>query len=384
MAIKTLPTVAILLADSGGGHRASARSLAEALSSRARPLLVNLLDDYAPFPFNRFSAVYGPLVNHAPRLYHLIYQAGASRDLLAFAQHSAYPLVRRPIAAAFKATPPDLVISVHPMQNAVPLRALRAMGNTAPFVTVVTDPFSPPAAWFCPDVDLCVVASEEAHTIALNAGMPESRIRVIGLPIRGAFASLRGQPKPALRARLGLDPRCPLVLLSGGGAGIGRLLSLSRAIARQLAAGSQPTQMAIIAGHNRPLVDQLRSESWPIPVTVLGYVEEMANWLAASDLLVTKAGPGTLAEAACLGVPVIITGYIPGQEAGNVSWVEKAGAGMFSSDPEHVANIVAAWLLPENTTLAQMSANASALANPDAAGEIADAVLALLADPADV
>jgi 1,2-diacylglycerol 3-beta-galactosyltransferase len=378
MPINTLPTVAILLADSGGGHRASALGLSEALTAKSDPILVNLLDDYAPFPFNQFSAMYGPLVNRAPGLYHLIYRASASRTRLALAERSAYPWVRRPITAAFRAAPPDLVISVHPVQNGVPLRALRGMGNPAPFVTVVTDPFTPPVAWFCPGVDLCIVASEAARAVALSAGMAPSKVRVIGLPLRKAFADLRGQPRPMLRKRLGLTPHHPMVLMTGGGAGIGKLLPLARSITHRLAGSSSPAQMTIITGNNHALADQLKAENWPITVTVLGYVEAMADWLAASDLLITKAGPGTLAEAACVGVPMIVTGFIPGQEAGNIAWVEQGGAGLFADDPDHVADLVTTWLLPENPTLAQMSAAALALGTPNAANEIADAVLSLV------
>ncbi len=74
-----LPRVAILMADSGGGHRAAARSLAEAFEGKAKVSFLNILDDYAPFPFNTFSASYGPAVNYAPWLYHLIYRVGESR-----------------------------------------------------------------------------------------------------------------------------------------------------------------------------------------------------------------------------------------------------------------------------------------------------------------
>jgi 1,2-diacylglycerol 3-beta-galactosyltransferase len=77
-------------------------------------------------------------------------------------------------------------------------------------------------------------------------------------------------------------------------------------------------------------------------------------------------------------VPLIITGYIPGQEDGNVAWVERAGAGVLAEDPDAVAARVADWLRPGNTALAEMATNVSALAVPDAAGAIADTALALL------
>ena len=138
-------------------------------------------------------------------------------------------------------------------------------------------------------------------------------------------------------------------------------------------------QVTVIAGRNSVLERRLRAETWPIPVTVLGYVNNMAEWLAASDLLITKAGPGALAEAACLGTPVLITGYIPGQESGNVTWAEEHGAGVFEPDLDRIADLAAEWLQPGNPTLARMSAAANAIAQPDAACQIAHAALELLA-----
>lgn len=373
----TLPNVAILLADSGGGHRSAARSLAEALDGQARVSLVNLLDDVAPFPFNRFSEIYGPMVNTTPWLYRLVYRTFTSRRRVELTERIVYPFVRRRLASALVADCPDLVISVHPLQTTVPLRALRAAGSRAPFVTVVTDPVTAPAAWFCPEVDLCIVATEEVRQSALAAGLSPSRVRVIGLPVRRAFWAVRDRPKPEARSRLGLDPALPLVLVTGGGAGIGRTLPMARAVAGQLALSHTPVQMAIIAGRNRALGRRLRDEPWPLPVTVLGFVENVADWLAAADLLITKAGPGTLAEAACVGVPVIITDFIPGQEEGNVAWVERCGFGHFVHQPQQVAELVSRLLQPDNPLLAEMTARARAAAWPQAADQIAAEALAL-------
>lgn len=372
-----LPEVAILMANSGGGHRSAARSLAEALDDRAHVSLLNLMDEYAPFPINTFSVTYGPWVNYAPWSYQLMYRMFASRRRVEFTERAAYPLVRRPLADVLAKANPDVVITVHPVQTYVPLRVLRELGNNAPFVTVVTDPVSPPAAWFCRDVDLCVVATEPARAVALSHGVPPDRVRVIGLPVRRAFAEASLQPKPEARARLGLDPERRLVLLSGGGAGIGRLLPMARALGQRLKTRSARAQLAIVAGHNRPLMQRLRSQTWPIPVTVLGFVEEMANWLAAADLLITKAGPGTLAEAACARVPVVITGYVPGQEEGNVTWTESHGAGIFIREPQRVAALVHDWLQPGNRTLEQMASSTQSIARCSASSEIADAALRL-------
>ena len=377
--MKSLPRVSILTANAGGGHLAAAESLAEALADEAHVSILRLMDDHTPFPISRLSAGYGPLVHYAPRLYHMVYRLAASRSRLVLTERAVYPLVRHRMAAVLRDQEADLWISVHHLQIDTVLWLLREQGSTAPFVTVVTDPVTPPVAWFSPDVDLCVVASEAARDVALACNVPHDRVRVIGLPIRRAFAELRGRPKAEMRVRLGHDPERPLILMSGGGAGVGRLLPIARAVTHALRGHRAQPQVAIIAGRNRMLERRLRDETWPIPVAVLGYVNNMAEWLAAADLLITKAGPGTLAEAACLGTPTLITGYIPGQEAGNVTWTVKHGAGVFEPDTDRIADLVTDWLQPGSSALARMSAAASALAQPDAARQIALAALGLLA-----
>jgi 1,2-diacylglycerol 3-beta-galactosyltransferase len=377
--LSNLPRVSILTANAGGGHLAAAESLAEALADKAHVSILRLMDDYTPFPISRVSAGYGPLVHYTPQLYHMAYRFAASRARLILTERAVYPLVRRRFDVAMRSQEADLWISVHHLQIDTALWLLRKQGSAAPFVTVVTDPVTAPVAWFSPKVDLCVVATETARAVALGCGVPSDRVRVIGLPIRRAFAEMRGRPKAEVRSHLGLFPDRPLILMCGGGAGVGRLLPIARAVTRALREHSAQPQVAIIAGRNSVLERRLRAESWPIPVTVLGYVNNMAEWLAAADLLITKAGPGALAEAACLGTPALITGYIPGQEAGNVTWTVEHGAGVFEQDTDRIADLVAEWLQPGNPALARMSAAASELGQPEAARQIAHAALGLLA-----
>ncbi|MCX6030261.1 MAG: glycosyltransferase [Chloroflexi bacterium] len=380
----TLPKIAIIMAHAGGGHVTAARSLAEALEGKAQVVFLNLLDEHAPFPLNHLSAAYGPWVNYAPWTYQKIYELFSAPWSVEMIQRAAYPFVRNQVAAVLKAVAADLVISVHSVQVTIPLRALREISPQTPFVTVVTDPVTPPIAWFASDADLCVVATEPARKVALACGLPADRVQVIGLPVRRAFLTVCGQPKAALRAQLGLDPALRTVLLTGGGAGIGKLLAPARAIAGRLAASRTPAQMAIIAGNNRELLKRLRAQQWPLPVMLLGYVENMAEWMAASDLLITKAGPGTLAEAACVGLPVLITEFIPGQEAGNVSWVVDHQAGVYAPKPEQVAPLVDELLRPGNPQLELMAGQALNIARCDASEKIAQAALALYHRTAEV
>jgi 1,2-diacylglycerol 3-beta-galactosyltransferase len=59
---------------------------------------------------------------------------------------------------------------------------------------------------------------------------------------------------------------------------------------------------------------------------VLGFAESMPEGCAAPTWSSGKAGPGTIAEAACCGAPLLLTSHLPGQERGNARLVAEAGA----------------------------------------------------------
>jgi 1,2-diacylglycerol 3-beta-galactosyltransferase len=100
--------------------------------------------------------------------------------------------------------------------------------------------------------------------------------------------------------------------------------------------------------------------------------------MAACDGIVTKAGPGTIAEALVRGLPILLSGFIPGQEEGNVPYVVDNGAGAFSTDPEEIARIVARWFGPDRDQLIKMSAQAKGMGNPQATQHIVEEVAQLL------
>ncbi|KAL9185080.1 hypothetical protein ACHAXT_002857 [Thalassiosira profunda] len=112
-----------------------------------------------------------------------------------------------------------------------------------------------------------------------------------------------------------------------------------------------------------------------VKVLGLGFITNMAEYMVATDVLVSKAGPGTIAEAASLSLPVMLTSFLPGQEEGNVDYVVDGEFGTFVSDndPQGISDVVAGWLLDEDK-LRELSDNAHKRGAPDAAAEIVDAI----------
>jgi len=108
-----------------------------------------------------------------------------------------------------------------------------------------------------------------------------------------------------------------------------------------------------------------------VSVVPLGFVKNMAEYMVAADVLISKAGPGTISEAAALSLPVMLTSFLPGQEEGNVDYVVEGGFGSFCQDTDTgaVAEEVALWLKDE-VKLREMSEAAKKAGHPYAARDI--------------
>jgi 1,2-diacylglycerol 3-beta-galactosyltransferase len=157
-----------------------------------------------------------------------------------------------------------------------------------------------------------------------------------------------------------------VVVLVGGGEGMGPLAATARAID----AARLPLQLIVVCGRNRALREQLEKYPWRIAAKIYGFVTEMPDFMRAADVLITKAGPGTISEAFIAGLPLILYSKMPGQEDGNVDFVVKEGAGVWAPEPEQVVHTLRAWL--ENPRQREkVAATSLRLARPKAARQIA-------------
>jgi 1,2-diacylglycerol 3-beta-galactosyltransferase len=360
--------VLILMSKTGGGHLASAQALqatfAAQYGNEVEATIVDLLMDYLPWPMREAPKSYGWIANRTPWLWSTLYRAGHTSWIADPIIDATVRLSAASIMEMFVHYSPDLVVSVHPLVQELALHALERLHAKIPYAIVITDLATVHPLWFHVDATRCFVASEAAFQAGLEAGMSADQLRMYGLPVRPIF-SQPARPRDELRSELEMDAQLPAVLLVGGGDGIGRVAVIARAIGKQLGARGAPLgQMVIICGRNRRLQTTLSNETWTIPVKVNGFVSNMSDWMSASDCIVTKAGPGTIAEALIRGLPILLSGYIPGQEEGNVPYVVENGVGVFASEPAAIASQVARWFGRERATLARMSENAQRLANP--------------------
>ncbi len=370
--------VLILMSETGGGHRAAAEAIQEGFNhlyhETVAVTIVDAWKNHVAWPVNRTGNTYGWLVNDAVWLWKSIWLLEHAPNLVDNLLKLVYPLVAPGLSRLFREQAPDVIVSVHPLITQFPLMVLKRQKIGVPFVTVVTDLVSGYHTWYQPNTTLCLVPTDLARQQALDLGMPPDKLEVVGQPVALKFAAGLGE-KTYLRAKLGLDLDLPVVLLMGGGVGYGRLFQIARCIAQK----RPPAQLVVIAGRNEALRRKLAATAWEIPTRVCGFVTNMPEFMGATDIFITKAGPGSISEAFIAGLPIILYGYIHGQEEGNVRYVQKYNAGVYLPDPEAIALEVVDWLKPGNPILEQMAHNAARLARPEAVLTIARRIYGLVA-----
>jgi 1,2-diacylglycerol 3-beta-galactosyltransferase len=195
--------------------------------------------------------------------------------------------------------------------------------------------------------------------------VPAENVRVTGLPVANRFYQPLGDRRE-LRQRLGWPQDLPVILLVGGGEGMGPLGKIALAISE----ANLPASLVIVAGRNEKLRSQLAAMSWKQPTFIYGFVRNMPDMMAAANILVTKAGPGTITEALNVGLPMILYSRLPGQEDGNVMFVTEEGAGFWAPEPQQVVQAINNWL-QNPAKLAEVAGICNRLARPDAARQIA-------------
>jgi 1,2-diacylglycerol 3-beta-galactosyltransferase len=379
-----------LIGDTGGGHRSAAQAVAQALEhawpGRYAPHIRDpLVAPGCPLRLRWFVGLYAPIIRWCPWLWGILWRAYGSPRTLNWLRGTLLAQAYATVAAAIAACRPAMIVSFHPM-TAEPAVRVRDRGAAlvpaepaepvVPVVTVITDLITAHLSWRDAAVDRVIVPSAAIASRCAKDGMPEGRYVEAGLPVAAEFClpPLSEDERRDLQRSLGLRGRF-LVVVTGGAEGSGGIYRRTAAVLRHVA----DVDVAVICGRNKLLQRRLGrlAARYGGRLTAHGFVENMADWLRCADIVVGKAGPGTIAEATCCAAPLVLTSYVPGQEEGNAEFVTAAGAGVYAPRPRALAAQVER-LRDDPAALAEMRAASARLGRPLAAAEIASLLVGSL------
>jgi UDP-N-acetylglucosamine--N-acetylmuramyl-(pentapeptide) pyrophosphoryl-undecaprenol N-acetylglucosamine transferase len=228
------------------------------------------------------------------------------------------------------------------------------------------------------------IAAPLARRVALAvplAGRTGRRYVVTGRPVGRAVVEAT---RTAGRRAFGIHPGATVLLVVGGSQGA-RSLNLA---AVEAFGDAPPLEVVHVAGP-RQLDETRRALEGHAPdghYRLVGWLENLPEAIAAADLVVSRSG-GSVFELAAIGRPAILVPYphaTADHQAKNARWLAEAGAAVVLPDQEctgeRLRTLVGA-LLADRRRLEGMADAARAVGRPDAAGRIADEVLAIARRP---
>lgn len=362
----------------GGGHVATAGALAEALHAgypgQFETRVSDVMAEFGAAELDRRHKAQWKALLARPRL---VRWGQKVMDLTPAVTRASQSVLldsfARAITQDLAALAPDLVVANHGWLATVFAVAKARYGLRSRVAIYATEPFDASALWSDPRSELVLAPSLAAAADLVRLGVRRERLLVVGYPVRQVFIHPPG--REAARAELGLADRFTCLLSLGAEGVAAEAVEMAQ---RLLASGAQ---VLAVAGRNEELRSELASlAATGVPLTVFGFTDRMATLLAATDLVVGKAGPASTMEALAVGRPVLVTAYAGLNELAVVRFLEARGLGglVKVGDLEQAA---AAWRdAPER--LAEARSVAAALDFPGMTARAAAVVAAAARDEA--
>ncbi|WP_034629658.1 MGDG synthase family glycosyltransferase [Desulfotruncus alcoholivorax] len=361
----------------GAGHVRAAEAVIEALEQKVPGVQIAHLDCGAIISrfFNSvIKSTYIGMLKYTPKLWGKFYYNTSKMQPDSAVQRFLNQLGQKEFDNYIQSFQPDLIICTYPTVAGV-LAQLRLKGVlNIPLATVITD-YSVHSQWIHRGVDLYLVGCPDVYQGLVARGINPGRICITGIPVSPRFENPMN--RQAIAAKLGLQPDRPTVLIMGGAYGV---LPNIKQICRTFAGSALPVQLIVVCGRNRKLYKSLEDvqQTFPGRVICLGYVNNVEEFMAVSDVMISKAGGLTVSEALTMRLPQLIFKPIPGQEEDNAIYINKTGAGRIVHTLEGLKENLQ--YLLENPEVREEMRRAAALAVPGHASEKAVEHLLELAD----
>ncbi len=357
----------ILSCGTGGGHDAAGNAIAEELTRRGHhAVMFNPYTLQSEQLAERINRVYITAARKAPLMFGAAYNIAQLYRQLPFRSpvYFANCAMTSVLQEYLSGHHFDIIITPHLFPAEI-ITAMRQKGLYTPkTIFIATDytciPFTEET-----ECDAYVIPAAGLAESFTDRGLPAEKLYPLGIPVRRCFS--QGESRSRARAQLGLDPDRKYILAAGGSMGGGDIRKAIYTLI-DLAASRSDTELIIVCGSNRKLYDELSALSLP-KVTVIGFTDDMAGYMKAADLFVTKPGGLSSTEAAVCGVPLVHVAEIPGCETYNARYFSSHGMSISCSTSREGLQ-AAFMLLDDRTARDTMLSNQKKRIPADAAAQI--------------
>ena len=353
----------------GKGHMSISQALAEQFAMMD-DVELDIVDGFRFMGSHgvKTSKIYNVVTQHSPEVWEVAFKAAHKGDVVPDLMGM---LVQRRLESYLRDTSPDMILTVHPMFVGSVIDVLERSRLDIPVVSLEADIVNIHSAWCDPRTLITICPTKEAYECSLGLGMPAEKLEVIGFPTRAAFCEA---------ARAGAissyDPTRPVrCLIMGGGGGAGEIEEYATALMRDTQA-----HLTVVCGSNERLREHLEDKLgiwFRDRVQIKGFVTDMESIYAACDISICRASPNSMFEAVVMGVPMIITGALPGQEKDNPRFVVEHDLGVICDSPDMLSAKIGELTADGGRRLRQIREAQLSYRNLDSAKQIAKYVRAL-------
>lgn len=363
--------ILILYAPLGAGHKMAAKAIEEAFVldyPEFEIKVINVLD----FSFRAFRAGLPRAFDFAsfkmPFLYKWIYDCFNHQSRYNFLNRVSGIFIKKSYLVKFiKEFNPDFILSTNPLPMQLVSLTKHQKIIDILSANVCTD-FGFHSLWSNQDVNYYFVSNDYIKKSLVEHKISREKIIITGIPISSKFSKDIDRQK--ILNSFNFDVNAPTLLIIGGKMRHGAILKIIEKVEEKIV-----SQFIIIAGRDKKLEKKMKKLEFgqKSNVKIFGFVNNVQDYMASSDLILTKAGGLTVSECINMNLPMIINDFSPGQEEDNVKYIVDKGAGFqVKNTKEAVLCIVDLLSRPEK--LKEIKENCRKIARPNAAKDLADFV----------
>ncbi len=317
----------------GNGHLAPAKALAEEIMTKHKAnvevLLADGLSGSQPFVKKIIEDGYKNTVNKAAWTYELLYALQKIKAISILTTSIVSFFIKPGIEKLILEIKPKKIVLFHCFLIKPVFEIIKIHNLDIHIITVVTDPFTPPPAWFLQKEQNYIVFSDILKDKCIEKGIDKNKLKVFPFVLDNRYSKKISESKKLrIRRNLGFEPDTKIILIMGGGDGMPK----GKKILKELITGNMEAEIAIVCGKNAKLYAKamkLKNKYKTNNLKIYGFIDFVHSLLCISDVVITKCGASTAMEILLMGKVPVINNYIWEQEKGNMEYICRKKLGIF-------------------------------------------------------
>jgi len=354
------------------GHHSATLAIERAikmLSPNSEVLNINAFNYTNPISEKIINKFYLSVIKATPKIWDFLYDNPKIVKKVSSIKAAIHKANSPKLKVLFDKFKPDVVCCTQAFPCGMVADFKTAYHSSLPLVAVLTD-YIPHSFWIYDKVDSYVVPSDEVAARLKEKEVSSAKIKPLGIPIDPKFNEKH--PKEQIFKKLGLKPGVATVLIMGGGQGLGPI----KKIVKSLEKVKIDLQEIIVTGANKKLCNSIKRtiKKYRKKILVFGYTDGISDFMDISDIIITKPGGITTAEALSKKIPMVIIKPLPGQEASNTAYLMEKQAAIKIDNFKKINTVIEDLLINRNK-LERLSLSAGRISKPNASLDIARLLL---------